>query len=99
PTRTLPLSLHDALPILVEGVRDLLTPLGSLINENLVSVVVNVQEEPGDFTTEDALDEGSFTQRAVQITLLPQVPLAQVNVASATDRKSTRLNSSHVRIS
>src|SRR5690606_19899190 len=71
----------------VELTAALLDPLAELITENLVSVTVNVQELPGAFTTPTAGTEDVFTQRAVQVALLPgATPLAEVSIASATVR-------------
>jgi citrate lyase gamma subunit len=87
---------------LVEAVRDALKPLFDEIAENVLSILVNVQEEPGEFTHPGAtgeegaaqlkpaaVTEGSFTQRAVKITVLPgDDPAATVSLASATVRQA-----------
>ncbi|TWH28101.1 hypothetical protein L600_004700000010, partial [Isoptericola variabilis J7] len=53
----------------------------------VVSLTGNVQEQPGDLPAHDPTGTESFTQRALQLTLLPgATPLAQVNLASATVR-------------
>ncbi|HLS63262.1 MAG TPA: choice-of-anchor G family protein [Ruania sp.] len=70
----------------VEGLNELLSPLAAGITENLVSLTANVQETPGDFVNENGYDEGSFTERALQLTLLPNDPLVQLSLASATVR-------------
>ncbi|WP_277050496.1 choice-of-anchor G family protein, partial [Ruania albidiflava] len=70
----------------VEGLNELLSPLAAGITENLISLTANVQESPGDFVDENGYDEGSFTQRALQLTLLPNDPLVQLSLASATVR-------------
>ena len=73
---------------IVEALNTALQPLFGLVTNNLLSLTANVQEEPGDFVTETALDDGSFTQRALQLTLLPaaSTPLVQLSLASATVR-------------
>src|SRR5690606_15468338 len=81
---------------IVEAIRDAVAPVFEAVAENLLSILVNVQEEPGEFThpgagAEDAeggaVVDGSFTQRAIKITLLPgDEPLATVSLASATVR-------------
>src|SRR5690606_26827211 len=73
---------------IVQGVNDLLSPVAELITNNLISLTANVQELPGDFTTPTAEDAGSFTQRALKLTLLPVLaePLAEISLASATVR-------------
>jgi hypothetical protein len=66
-----------------------LQPLLGVIND-VVSITANVQETPGTFTTAGADSADSFTERALQISLLPVLgtPLAEVNLASATVRAS-----------
>jgi LPXTG-motif cell wall-anchored protein len=66
-----------------------LQPLFGVIND-VVSITANVQETPGTFTTAGADSADSFTERALQISLLPVLgtPLAEVNLASATVRAS-----------
>ncbi|MGL3149252.1 choice-of-anchor G family protein, partial [Microbacterium sp. A82] len=73
---------------IVEAVNTVLQPVFGLVTNNLLSLTANVQEEPGDFVTDTAFDEGSFTQRALQLTLLPATatPLVQLSLASATVR-------------
>ncbi|MCW4458683.1 choice-of-anchor G family protein [Microbacterium sp. MPKO10] len=71
----------------VELVETALEPLADVLSQ-VATITVNVQESDGNFTNEDGYDPGSFTQRAVSVTLLPvlDTPLAQVNLASATVR-------------
>jgi hypothetical protein len=66
-----------------------LTPVLTALND-VVSLKANVQETPGSFRTTGANPIGSFTERALQLSLLPKLatPLAQVNLASATVRAS-----------
>uniref|UniRef100_UPI0023F90EA8 choice-of-anchor G family protein n=1 Tax=Isoptericola croceus TaxID=3031406 RepID=UPI0023F90EA8 len=52
----------------------------------VVSLVANVQLQPGDIEAHDPTGTESFTQRALTLTLLPGDPLAQVNLASASVR-------------
>lgn len=72
----------------VEAANTVLQPVFGLVTNNLLSLTANVQEEPGDFVEGTAFDEGSFTQRALQLTLLPAAatPLLQLSLASATVR-------------
>ncbi|WP_172150158.1 choice-of-anchor G family protein, partial [Isoptericola chiayiensis] len=63
-----------------------LSPALEALN-TVVSLVVNVQEQPGDRAAHDPTGTDSWTQRAASLTLLPGgTPLAQVNLASATVR-------------
>ncbi|WP_243229169.1 choice-of-anchor G family protein [Microbacterium sp. CIAB417] len=73
---------------IVETANTALQPLFGLVTNNLLSLTANVQENPGDFTDAAGFDEGSFTQRALQLTLLPaaSTPLLQLSLASATVR-------------
>ncbi|MCK0118660.1 choice-of-anchor G family protein, partial [Isoptericola sp. S6320L] len=53
----------------------------------VVSLVANVQEQPGELPAHDPTGTESFTQRALTLTLLPGgTPLAQVDLASSTVR-------------
>src|SRR5699024_5597502 len=70
----------------VEGVNELVSPLATLVTENLISLTANVQETPGNFVDENGYDEGSFTERALSLTLLPQDSLLSLSLASATVR-------------
>src|SRR5699024_9727331 len=70
----------------VEAVNETVSPLATLITENLISLTANVQESPGNFVDENGYDEGSFTERALSLTLLPQDPLISLSLASATVR-------------
>ncbi|WP_162321923.1 choice-of-anchor G family protein, partial [Nesterenkonia haasae] len=58
---------------------EIVGPLLEIVNQ-VVALTVNVQPEVGD------LGEDSSTVRALQISLLPAGPLAQVNLASSTVR-------------
>ncbi|GAB3598323.1 choice-of-anchor G family protein [Microbacterium tumbae] len=73
---------------IVETANALLQPLFGLVTNNLLSLTANVQETPGDFVDADGYDEGSFTERALQLTLLPALgtPLLEISLASATVR-------------
>ncbi|GAA1991924.1 hypothetical protein GCM10009718_32060 [Isoptericola halotolerans] len=62
-----------------------LSPAFEALNE-LVSLVANVQEQPGDVDPHDPTGTESFTQRALTLTLVPAGPLAQVTLASSTVR-------------
>ncbi|WP_345065290.1 choice-of-anchor G family protein [Leifsonia kafniensis] len=64
-----------------------LEPLLDAVN-GVVSLKANVQETDGTFTKAGAVSAGSFTERALVVSLLPVLgtPLAQVNLASATVR-------------
>src|SRR5699024_8466899 len=70
----------------VEGVNELVSPLATLVTENLISLTANVQETPGNFVDENGYDEGSFTERALSLPLLPQDSLLSLSLASATVR-------------
>src|SRR5699024_10353293 len=75
--------LTDLEPVVDEITGPLATevvgPVLDVVNE-VVAVTVNVQPEQGDLGAE------SSTVRAVQVTVLPAAPLAQVNLASSTVR-------------
>lgn len=70
----------------VEALNEVLSPLAGLITDNLISLTANVQETPGDFVDERGYDPESFTQRALQLSLLPNDPLVELSLASATVR-------------
>src|SRR5699024_6948427 len=70
----------------VEAANTALTPVFGVISDTLISLTANVQETPGDFIDDRGFDEGSFTERALQLTLLPDDPLLQLSLASATVR-------------
>ncbi|HIZ37036.1 MAG TPA: choice-of-anchor G family protein, partial [Candidatus Ruania gallistercoris] len=70
----------------VEALNEVLSPLAGLITDNLISLTANVQETPGDFVDERGYDPESFTQRALQLNLLPNDPLVELSLASATVR-------------
>ncbi|WTM15223.1 choice-of-anchor G family protein [Isoptericola halotolerans] len=63
-----------------------LSPALQALN-TVVSLVANVQEQPGELPAHDPTGTESFTQRALTLTLLPGgTPLAQVDLASSTVR-------------
>ncbi|MFC4224962.1 IPT/TIG domain-containing protein [Lysinibacter cavernae] len=62
-----------------------LSPLLNIVNQ-IVSITINVQEEPGSFREPTASDAGSFTQRALSLVVLPQLSAIKINLASATVR-------------
>src|SRR5690625_1274897 len=71
---------------IVEGVNTALTPVFGLVSDNLLALTANVQEDPGNFVDERGYDPDSFTQRALQLTLLPNSPILQLSLASSTIR-------------
>src|SRR5690606_41992160 len=88
PAELYPLSLHDALPICERHV-PLETEVAHLVLQGLTQLAFPEDEQPriGQF----ACDQGHG---------IDEVALALVrNERSHVDRKSTRLNSSHVKIS
>ena len=71
----------------VETANTVLQPLFGLVTNNLLSLTANVQENGGTFTHEDAFDtENTFTERALELTLLPASPILQLALGSATVR-------------
>src|SRR5204862_7685872 len=90
PTGVQPLSLHDALPILYAAA-------GHTAGRRLVGVAAPV-------FTREAVDARA-AEIAFEVQELPQPPVGQHrlhlegNICGPRDRKSTRLNSSHVEIS
>src|SRR5690606_41893556 len=84
------LSLHDALPIYIEAGQG----VERAVDAVLVPIAI-VAQEPVDELV-DALD--AHAARRVKAGILPEQLLAR-RVVQIADRKSTRLNSSHVKIS
>ena len=71
----------------VEAANTVLQPLFGLVTNNLLSLTANVQETGGTFTHENAVDtENTFTERALELTLLPNSPILQLALGSATVR-------------
>ena len=71
----------------VEAANQVLQPLFGIVTNNLLSLTANVQETGGTFTHEDAANtEGTFTERALQLSLLPQSPILELSLGSATVR-------------
>lgn len=68
---------------LADVVLTALDPLLDVVNQ-IVSITANVQAEPGDFRDGAGLDAGSFTQRALSVSLLSGT--AVLDLASATVR-------------
>ncbi|WP_166848662.1 choice-of-anchor G family protein, partial [Isoptericola sp. BMS4] len=65
---------------------EVVSPLLDGVND-LISLKANVQDQPGDIAAHDPSGTESFTQRALQLTLLPgDEPLAQINLASSSVR-------------
>src|SRR5699024_12318080 len=99
PTRTLtyPLSLHDALPISLEQLTHLMVQAQYPVE---LALEMKIGAWP-DGVIEDAVLE--WLQRwgwdAATGTLMPDGEATDVSVSIMRDRKSTRLNSSHVSIS
>ncbi|WP_394160780.1 choice-of-anchor G family protein, partial [Galactobacter valiniphilus] len=81
--------IHTAFDGVLQPIVTTLQPVFDVLTK-VASIKVNVQENPGNFETSTAVDAGSFTERALQVTLLPTLgtPLAQVNLASATVRST-----------
>ncbi|WP_188713377.1 choice-of-anchor G family protein [Microbacterium sorbitolivorans] len=72
---------------IVQAANDVLDPLFGLVTNNLLSLTANVQEYGGDFTSEQATNtEDTFTERALELTLLPNAPILQLALGSATVR-------------
>src|SRR5690606_41465587 len=97
PTEIYTLSLHDALPILY------LIPIQqdfrSCIKNARLSKILEVQTEVQK-TLDLRKDLHRTHSRFLYQTRILQIPLASLDESNQrTDRKSTRLNSSHVKIS
>src|SRR5690606_41138151 len=92
-----PLSLHDALPILAHMAQQKIKPDFALIGEPTLMQVVTAHKGVLSFETVVHGHEAHSSQ--------PQLGVNAVHIACelvhflTTDRKSTRLNSSHVKIS
>src|SRR5207253_10199468 len=96
PSDTSTLSLHDALPILAEGGS---TITQQLAKENFVGDEPTVIRKAKELLYAVAL-EHRFTKDQLLERYLNQVYFgSQAYGVAAADRKSTRLNSSHVAIS
>lgn len=78
--------IRSTLRPVVETALKALSPVFTQVTEHLLSVTVNVQESPGDFTTPTAEDADSYTERAIRVALLPNLTGAR-----GTDRGQSGL--------
>lgn len=93
-------AVGDALtPLITTELQQPLTALGNTAGtalqglapaiQTVADIIVNRQEKPGDFTTDNA-GGADFTERAIQVDLVPAASLATLNLASATVRSTTQ---------
>lgn len=80
-------ALEGSLTATLTSAVSALQPVLAALNR-VVTIVVNVQEEQGEFRDPNGLDAGSFTQRAVALTVAPGITGGAIalDLASATVR-------------